>query len=136
MKKFIPAFLALIFILTLSSCRRTSHNGDLDGFWRIDRIEFADPEPGQDNTVVPDQLFIAINLELMQLYNPSLVATGVINYDEDQATLGVEFPYKPSLQTLIKFGITDNPVTFKVEDVSGKRLVLKSDDTRIICTRF
>ena len=40
--KILILLMAAVFALTVSSCRKRSINGDLDGMWQVMSIEYAD----------------------------------------------------------------------------------------------
>lgn len=125
--------LLLAIVAILPSCRRASHNGKLDGQWRITQIERV----AEQTTDIPDRLFININLELVQLVrNGGSQVTGEISYSKGGDTLGMEFPSNPSAATLRNYGIYSNPVTFDVAKLDRKTLVLESPEAVIICERF
>lgn len=138
--KTIYMLLALLLLTVGSGCRRTSHNGDLDGNWRVKAITVTSTGTTED---LGDNYFIAINLELMQLRAPGMsqtqatTVTGVMDYDEDAGRLTVDFPKndRKGDQNLERFGIYSNPVTFQVS-VSSRNLVLKSPESVIECRRF
>lgn len=123
-----------------AGCRRTSHNGDIDGFWRVVSVEqIANGTTIPKDTVIyPTNLFYCINLELMQLQPLSAEFTGVMNFSERNRKLTVEFPKRPEGATgweMQRFGIWTNPVTFEVN--AGKsHLVLRTPESVIKCDRF
>ena len=135
MKKII-CLLAVILLLA-SGCRRASHNGKLDGFWRVETVEYLNAASG-DSVAHPQNRFICIDLELFQLQeHGGIQATGVMDYSKGKHLLKVDFPYfeaggSPLLE---RFGIMENPVTFLVS-ASGEKLVLSSTSTVVRCRRF
>jgi hypothetical protein len=132
MRKLLPVLILALIALCLPSCRRTSHNGRIDGFWRIDEIAYA--ESGE--TVSPTDLFIAVNLELLQLDNPQVEHTGIISYHKGDPRIGVEFPYNPSAEALYKYGFPANPCVLDIVTLDSHRLVLSSPVAVISCTRY
>lgn len=134
LKQIIPLIIILAFT-TLTSCRRASDNGLIDGLWRIDQIDYFE-QGQQPSTIHPQGFFIAIQLELLQLDNYNPVATAIISYDKDKKTLGLDFPYNPDAALLRKFGIMQNPCVINVEHLNHKRMVLTTGSSRITCIRF
>lgn len=142
MRKLIPLIILSLIFLTSASCRRTSHNGKIDGFWKIMEIRYDDDSAvaaaaslnGQ--SVIPDNLFICINLELIQLGNPEPNITGFMAYDKDDRTLGIEFPGNPGQRHLLNYGISGNPASLDIVTLTNKRLVLRSEAATITCRRF
>lgn len=130
----------LCIILAGAGCRRVSHNGDIDGYWRIRTIEYTDGTPEEH----PENMFIAIQCELMQLWQtvPSGgqkrdVPTGEMAYDKDAGRLSVDFrdPVNLTLARLRQFGVCSNPVTFTVH-VDGSTMVLSTPESVITCRKW
>lgn len=72
-------FFAVVLMLLLFSaggCRRWSHNGDIDGHWQITSVELLDEQGEITETLHPQDYYIAIGLELLQLYYENTVCTG------------------------------------------------------------
>lgn len=129
------ALVALMLSAWLGGCRRASDNGDLDGLWRIERIEYlTDGEVTE--TVEPEGLFYAVQLELFQLDAPNPKVTAVMSYRKGSKTLGLDFPTKPSATVLRGYGIMENPCEFKIEKLSHRHLVMSCSGSRVSCTRF
>lgn len=133
-------YLLILCVLIGTGCRRTSHNGDIDGFWRVVSVEqIANGTTILKDTVIyPEDLFYCINLELMQLQPLSYDYTGVMNYSERDRRLTVEFPKQaegPTGWQMQKFGIWTNPVTFEV-NAGRSHLVLRTPESVIKCDRF
>ena len=81
-------------------------------------------------------LFIAVNLELLQLDNPQVEHTGIISYHKGDPRIGVEFPYNPSAEALYKYGFPANPCVLDIVTLDSHRLVLSSPVAVISCTRY
>ncbi len=141
MKKFIYILIAAAVILTSSTgCRRMSHNGDIDGFWRVVSVEeIANGSTiQQNNTLYPDDIFYCINLELMQLQPLNSNYTGIMHFNKKEKQLTVEFPKQPegaAPDAMHIFGIWTNPVTFEYS-ADSRHLVLRTPETVIKCDRF
>lgn len=137
MKKIFPIILIAVIALISGSCRRMSHNGLIDGLWRIDEITLTD----NDESVVATDKFICVNLELMQLGNPEPEVTGILHYHKGDDRFSVEFPYKPSDEKMAEYGFAydsadSDVVTLEVEVLTHKRMVLRSPAAVITCTRY
>lgn len=127
------AVVSLLAVSALPSCRRASHNGKLDGFWKV--VEIYDVQTGE--TIIPDPTpYMSFQLELVQLRCALGWQTGTISYDKGGGTLGLNFPYNPPESYLSIFGIYENPVVFDIETLDHKRLVLANDRSVITCERF
>ncbi|MDE7402008.1 MAG: lipocalin-like domain-containing protein [Muribaculaceae bacterium] len=141
--------------LASSSCRRWSHNGDIDGYWQIQTIEYFDP--ASDHKTVTEVVdfnhdrddegnlltreYIAVGLELLQCYygdkmHPTPAANGLINYNKKQNILIVDFRGTSSEATRRKFGIFGDPATLKIRKVDSHKLVFESSGAIVTCNRF
>lgn len=139
MKKIIYLLFAVFMLTAAAGCRRASHNGSIDGNWRLVQVEIL--STGEIIETDPEnEYFIAINLELMQLRGRGITTnpfcTGIMDYDRDAGRLAVDFPNKPPMKQLAEFGIFENPVVFQVEEASHKALVLRTPQSVITCRRF
>lgn len=141
MKRLIPIILLTVVLTALAGCRRASDNGKIDGMWQIREIEyFAD-----GSTVYPENRFISIQLELIQLRAPSAGLTGVLTYQKNDTKIGVDFRSNPSDATLALFGFGNTGgisseknrfCTLLIERVDSKHLVLRSPVAVITCRRY
>lgn len=122
-------------ICLFPSCRRTSHNGKIDGLWQVETIEYTQAD-GSVATVTPEKLYYGINLELFQIDRPGPIYTGEISYDKGGSTLGVRFTGNPTDEELLKYGVPSNPVVFDIERLDSKKLILKTSSTVMTCRRF
>ena len=137
MKAKIRIFINFLVFLTIAfpfvSCKKVSHNGDLDGNWRIVSIENI-----EDGTKTkPHQLFIAFQLHVVRL-SPNGVA-GNLHYNKEDSLVSIDFPYQKDEKgkiLLSQYGIKSNPVTFKIEKVSSKQLIIRSSETIMNCEKF
>lgn len=131
---------AIIIGIGATGCRRTSHNGKIDGFWQLRSLEYT--QTGQVVDKSESDLYFCINLELMQLRYGKEVATGVMDYDKSAHRLGVDFRAFGLLEEhnqtdyLAAFGVMENPVVFEVVKAGSHTLVLKTPETIITCRRF
>lgn len=137
MKKIFPLILIAIIAITAGSCRRASHNGLIDGMWRIDEITVT----ATGENVDPLDKFICVNLELMQLGHPTPEITGILHYHKGDERFSVEFPYRPSDDKMAGYGFAYNSpdtdvVTLDVELLNHKHMVLRSPIATITCTRY
>lgn len=121
------------------SCRRTSHNGKIDGFWRVETVEYLDqttpdPDPAEHD------MFIMVNLELFQLGMPTPVLTGIMSYHKGDDKVAVDFAQPMSEarrnEIFALYGIPSTQTVFEIEKLDSKRLVLNSGIARITCRRF
>lgn len=131
--KIITFSLAIIAIslLSLGSCRRMSNNGKIDGNWKIYEIYYI----ADGTTVVPENEFIAIQLELLQLRSSKDFCTAVIGYDKNSDDMYVDFKkINPSI--LYPFGFGSAQSTVHIDRADSKHLVLSTDIARITCRKY
>lgn len=122
----------IIFIVAFSTgCRKAYINGDLDGQWQVMSIEY------QDGTLVsPERTYYRINLHTMQLFAVGYgQQTANMTYDRDEASIYCDFP-RSDVKALSRYGISSNPVNFKILEMTSKKLVLSTDGTVISCRKF
>lgn len=141
MKRIYFLLLLIILLIPAAGCRRASDNGKIDGFWKIQEITYnTDSE-----SVFPRNLFISVQLELLQLQNPSPsgALTGVLHYHDGDKKIGVDFRNNPSAELLAKYGFAadaqDNTTTYctlDIERLDSKHLVLRSPIAVIRCAKF
>lgn len=133
--------IALVCGITAISCRRTSHNGAIDGQWKLVSVEeFAnDSTILRDTVIYPEREYIDIQLEIMQLRGENHpLYTGVITYDKGNDILTVDFRSPKQITPLVKhlFGVWRNPVTYKVENPDRKTMILRTPECVLTCHRF
>lgn len=133
--KYILLVLSLAALVGLTSCRKVSHNGKLDGQWQIRSIE--NTETGVETSPDPE-LYICIDLHILQLTGgPRLTAN--MTYDKDAETISCDFPYvkDEDVETQLgAYGIFSNPVKMDIVKLDGKSLVIRTDKSIITCRRF
>ncbi len=131
----------LLVLLASSSCRRWSHHGDIDGHWQITQIELLDADGQVVETQKPHDLYIAINLELLQLYENNEVCTARMYVHGD--VLDVDFSGikdvggRPNPKALrIKCGFLEEHDNYTVETANCERLVLRGSGSVISARRW
>lgn len=119
---------------SISSCRRWSDNGKIDGYWQIQEIYYT----ADGTTVHPTNLFIAVQLELLQLQDPdySPKMTAVLSYDKKQDYFSVDFRYNPTEKELYKFGFAAPQSVIHIDEANRNKLVLSSSIAIIKCRKF
>jgi len=127
--------LSIVTILTilLPSCQKSPINGDLDGQWQVMEVS---PEP--DVIVTENRIYYCFSLHVCQLtqYGGRIIS-GNLKYANNEIRL--EFAGcddKKSQMLLRQYGINSNPVTFSVEQLDKKSLILRDGDTIVTLRRF
>ncbi len=126
----------LLAILSLSSCQKSPINGKLDGQWQVMSVEPEAPEE-----ILKNRLYYCFNLHICQLttYADGAVETGNMTYDQDKQLLRVTFPNittQREIAILKQYGIYENPVTFIIEHLDSKSLVMRDGETVVTLRKF
>lgn len=124
----------LISILAITTgCQKSSINGDLDGMWHVVSVE-----PTVDGPFEPDRLYYNFSLHVCQLstYGGAWI-NGAMDYQSDKITVDFSSFNVPDQEVRLRqYGINSDPVTFTVEKLDRKHLVLRDGDTVITLRRF
>lgn len=128
------SMLSALLMLTVSfSCQKAPINGDLDGQWQVMSVT---PEPTQKP--ITENLYYCFYLHVCQLtYYDGIFASGNIKFDGE--TLYLDFPYafnEGNDIILRQYGIDENPITFTVENLDKKSLILRHGDTVVTMRKF
>lgn len=130
---FISALSALLLLLISASCQKAPINGDLDGQWQV-----MDVSPEPEVKIIEANLYYCFYLHVCQLsYYDGMFASGNMNFNGK--TLSLDFPSISapiSKLKLAQYGITENPITFTVEHLDKKSLILKHGDTTVTMRKF
>lgn len=124
-----------VFVLSwvATSCQKTPINGDLDGQWQVMSVT---PEP--EERPIEERLYYCFNLHVCNLtYYGGVFTSGNIQFDDK--TLYLDFPYADShlsIRRLRQYGIDENPITFSVEHLDKKSLILRHGDTVVTMRKF
>ncbi|MDE6096993.1 MAG: lipocalin-like domain-containing protein [Muribaculaceae bacterium] len=118
----------------VAGCQKSPINGDLDGQWQVMSV---DPEPS--DKVISDRIYYCFYLHTCQLsiYDIGIWTAGNMTYDGENLTL--DFPNANSSESVSKlkhYGIYTNPVTFNIEYLDNKKLVLRNGETVVTLRKF
>lgn len=123
-----PVIIALLSFIAIS-CNKISHNGNLDGMWRIITIENLE----NGDIYTPDQHFYCFNLHTANLTGGNEVPTANMTYK--YPVLYLDFPYE-SPGNLVDWGIYSNYVKFDILQLTKSDLVMQSEDVLITLKKF
>lgn len=124
-------FLGIITAFILLSCQKADKNGELDGFWKLMRIEYV--ADGTTEDLKDKHRFMAIQLDLLQLRGEgSHYARFVYECD----SLYIKMIDNASDSLLQQFGMNAQEQSFAIERLNDKRLVLKSVYSKLIFKKF
>ncbi|MDE6008586.1 MAG: lipocalin-like domain-containing protein [Muribaculaceae bacterium] len=125
----------ILFVIGLfPSCQKSPINGDLDGQWQVLKVTPAPEE------VFKTRIYICFSLHTCQLtaYDVGPWTSGNI-LKFSPSTLELEFPHAnsaESVQKLRQYGINSSPVTFSIESLTKKTLILRDGETIIELRKF
>lgn len=122
-------FAGVLCCLLGSACSKLPINGDLDGQWQVQHIEYRSGE-----TETPKQTYYNFSLHtvnLMQVGGP--FEAGNMQYSRD--SLCISMPVS-SLENLRPFGLNQKDTRFGVEKLTSSHLVLQSDYARLSFRKF
>lgn len=141
-------FLSLLAAALLASCDlETSDNGDLDGFWHLERVDTL--STGGSTDLSEAKLFWAFEVKLMALQGGSerfylrfrqtadslTVFTPYYNKGHEQGEGTGDVPVTdPS--ALSQYGIDSLEVRYRKEALSGSKMVLRSRRLRLYFKKF
>lgn len=138
LKYILPLILLTVVAGSFQSCRKRSPNGQLDGQWQIQTVEYK--TTGEISSPYPKH-YICLNLHVVNLTitDSKKMVSGNMHYDKETATIAFDFPdseYKKPNAEPQSFGFMTPQVTFKVVELNGKKLVIESPETVVTCRRF
>ena len=121
----------ICLLLLILSCERIFINGELDGMWRLERVE------SETDIVYPDSIFYSFqrHLVMMGIYSetehPKNYYMGCFSYDGNNIVMDNFYRYPgmdgvcvpEELENLYIYDVTAN---FEVENIDNKKLVLSS----------
>lgn len=121
-----------ILLLVAPCCQKAPINGDLDGQWQVMDVQPQLPQDMRDRN-----LYYCFQLHVCQLTQGGVLMSGNLKYVDNKITL--DFPYATSPEgadSLKKWGIYSNPVTFQVEELNRKRLVMTDGKVTVTLRKF
>lgn len=145
----VVAFMVTALVVTaLSSCSiESSNNGDLDGYWHLERIDTI--ATGGVNDLSEQRLFWSVNNKLLMLRGDS--SSYFMRFRQTADSLVVFSPYLNGGHEDIEGGgdhLVNNPVLlhpygigrleehFVKESMSGSHMVLRSPELRLYFRKF
>jgi hypothetical protein len=119
---------ASLLAVGVTSCRKRSINGDLDGMWQVMSIEY------NDGTVeTPEATYYCLFLHTFNLQRKGARIAGNMIYDDDM--LKLEAPYAKA-EDLKPWGMDNTVTTFRILHLTGSKMTLESDYAHIEFRKF
>ncbi|WP_455665426.1 lipocalin-like domain-containing protein [Phocaeicola sp.] len=129
----------IFLLLGISSCDKAPINGKLDGRWQLMNIENSD-----GNTKECYRIYYSIQLHLVEISDKGGnggTFIGRFSYENDEVTMS-EFRHRgneeelATLKELEPFGLYLPTTHLKVEKATSEKLILKSENARLIFRKF
>lgn len=149
MKRFFN-YIALAFVMvgamSIVSCDvDSSPNGKLDGYWRMQQIDTLATEGVCE--LDGELLFWSIQNKLLQFVDRKNETTPYyLRFEHSGNTLELSSPFIDKSQSedipledinvLKKYGVSSIPISFKIETLSSKSLVLSTQHIRLTLKRY
>lgn len=147
--KIITGLFTLFLIISFASCElETSDNGNLDGFWHLIRIDTLSTGGSSDLSKV--RRFWAVQHKLINMRDADQDALGVYcrfdhkgdslhiyqpyfnHWHQDQGDDGGDIPIsEEQSDTLKMYGLSGLSTWFKIDQLTGSRMILTSKDKRL-----
>jgi len=120
----------------MTSCVKDYYNGHLDGMWQVMEVTGAD-----GTTSAPDpRIYMSFEFDVVLLSRyDDKVAYGNMHYDKSAGKISMDFPYNnkgEELEMMAPWGIYTPEIVAKIEKLDSKTLILKMDNSRIVCRKF
>ena len=133
--------LYICFLMIFLSCERIFINGELDGMWRLERVET------ENSVVYPDSIFYSFqrHLVMMGIYSetnhPKNYYMGCFVYENDEIVMDNIYRYPGTdgvcvPEELKILYIYDSTVKFDVECLTRDKLVLVSSGMEYSFTKW
>ena len=140
MKRFFY-ILSLVSLLLMTACDvETSDNGDLDGFWYLQRMESLANSNVDVSTISNQRIFWSVQSSLVQLWN--LEDQPIIcQFTHEKGVLTLSNPCLfdrssgdtpiTDVDMLKPYGINEIPATFQVVSLNSENMILESPVLRL-----
>lgn len=145
MKKTIYAAIVAATVLATACDLETSDNGDLDGFWHLERVDTLDN--GNYADLSSKKLFWAFQMHMMSVRDQGANKSSFwLRFNHKGDSLLVSDPYYnvrvpddkkvEDTNVLAPFGISGLSDGYLVEKLNGSKMRLKSKTLRLYFTKF
>lgn len=146
MKKTTYILLSLLMLAACTSCElETSTNGALDGYWRLQQVDTLQTAGTADLSA--QRLFWAVQGKILMLKDLSLqYPECVMEFEHHDGRLALRKPLISDrakgdpviddVKILYPYGIWRLDEQFEVERLDGSRMILRSEQLRLVFTKF
>lgn len=134
--KYSLGLFGLLLLLLTTGCQKRPINGDLDGQWQV-----MDVDPPAPEIIITERLYMCFSLHVCQLteYGKGANTVGNMRFDKKEDLLYLDFPTAISALSkarLKQYGIYNNPVTFTIEHLDKKKLILRDGEVVVTLRKF
>ncbi len=154
MKNIFLPLATFVLLVVLTSCSKVSHNGYLDGKWRL-RACYSKENPTDASYTIyknkePDSIYWSFQLNLLSITSPGNL-NGYSNetlarfaHEGDRLNITqtyIHFRESDSLlvdhtDSLVRIGLRSNTARFRIVSLSSSRMVLCSDMDSLLFTQL
>ncbi len=144
-KKYNYLAILLFLSVSLTCCKLdTSHNGKLDGYWKLCTID--DLTLGEVTDLTEKSIFWAVEKDLLVARDNDESPEYVFRFSQSDSELtlrdGQRYNKKSGNETvsdisvLYKYGIYSQPITYRIDELSRSKMMLSTDDIRLNFKKF
>ena len=136
--------LSVLFLSVLAGCKlENSHNGKLDGYWKLRTIDHLLTDETVD--LSEESIFWAVQKDLLVVRNNSgeefvfhfsKTDKELIVHDAHKSDKNNGDPKLEDLSVLEKYGIFSDPMTYKIDHLTSRVMVLSTDEIRLTFKKF
>lgn len=148
----------MLLMVGAYSCDKLPKNDELDGMWHLQQVTTLNTPAEVEEDVMEQRIYWNVNLDLLQIYSKNRVmyhddVTGkdvfhaYCRFQYTGTTLNINkvylsFDVKDSLLTdptttlMEPYGIMGCADAFNIEHLGSKRMILVSDDKRLVFRKF
>lgn len=144
LKIFLPLFAVILFMASCGDLLETSHNGKLDGYWKLTNIDTL--ATGGQTDLHNQSLFMAVQGTIMMLNNIDNGGGYIFQFNHTNGHLkifdarvndrGNGDPLLTSPDGLKPFGFNALEEDFTVEKITGGKLILNDGTLRLHFIKF
>ena len=146
MKAIKSIIIAALTVSCLASCDlETSDNGDLDGFWHMERVDTL--ATGGVCDLSERRVFWSVQVGLVNVTDYDKEARGYLfHFENVNSSLRLYDPYKDNREEgdikvedpsiLSPYGVNALDETFRIEGLSANRMTLATDELRLSFKKF
>ena len=124
--------LALLFLLGFVSCQKADDNGDLGGFWKLMEVDYV--ATGESKNLKENSYFMAVQLDLISFRGAGSYYARFSHEGDSLFMWMIGDDVKSSF--LDKFGMNSTEQRFYVETLSSKKMVLRSNYSKLRFKKF